>query len=91
MSSDFIQARSASGRPLCFPLRQQIKKATATEEAPEELTQLETQLQQPAEMEAPYSTRFSTAIYQILERVENKVPPYGMMSFYFYFTFLDFR
>ncbi len=79
MTENYIQGRSASGRPLCFPLKAQ-KNATTSVAAIEDefntqmpLTQLPfTQLHQP-ELSPEDSPRFSTAIYQILERVENKV------------------
>jgi hypothetical protein len=78
MIEDFIEARSASGRPLCFPVRRSRNTLLTPEgegEGREEISQshqMTTQLNQPAA-----HSRFSTAIYQILERVENKVKFYN--------------
>ena len=55
----FIQGRSASGRPLCFPLRTPVTAPGLEKEA--------------AESQEELPARLSTTIYRILERVENKV------------------
>lgn len=57
----YLMGRSASGAPLMFPL------------LPEPNVQETSNLIKELELEGKKETRFSTSIYQILERVSNKV------------------